>query len=82
MSTSNDFRSTFKLRRAVATILALSAASAISANASAAEEEAVTLSDVTVSEDALRAFSSDPSASSFGFAKPLLETPRTVTFVS
>jgi iron complex outermembrane recepter protein len=46
------------------------------------EENVATLSDVNVTEDTLRALSNEPSASSFGFAKPLLETPRTVTFVS
>ena len=35
-----------------------------------------------VVEDPLRALSNEPSASSFGFVKPLLETPRTVSFVS
>jgi hypothetical protein len=67
----------------VAAIVAISAASVgAMTTARAAEEEVANLSDVNVSEDALRAFSSEPSASSFGFAKPLLETPRTVTFVS
>jgi outer membrane receptor for monomeric catechols len=46
------------------------------------KEDVTQLSDVNVTEDPLRALSSDPSASSFGFAKPLLETPRSVTFVS
>lgn len=40
------------------------------------------LSDIAVTEDPLRAFSNEPSASSFGFVKPLLETPRSVSFVS
>ena len=80
-------RDRFELRHAVAAILALSALSAATRDvAHAAEEEssgdAVTLSDVSVTEDALRAFSTEPSASSFGFAKPLLETPRTVAFLS
>lgn len=49
----------------------------------AAEGEDVTeLSDLSVTEDPLRALSNEPSASSFGFAKPLLETPRSVSFVS
>ena len=46
------------------------------------EGEVANLSDVNVSADTLRAFSTEPSASSFGFAKPLQETPRAVTFVS
>ncbi len=84
MRRSPDVRDRFELRHAVAAILALSAISAATKDlAHAAEgDEAVTLSDVSVTEDALRAFSSEPSASSFGFAKPLLETPRTVTFIS
>jgi iron complex outermembrane receptor protein len=40
------------------------------------------LSTMQVVEDPLRAISNEPSASSFGFVKPLLETPRTVSFVS
>ena len=42
----------------------------------------VKLSDISVNEDPLRAISNEPSASSFGFSKPILETPRTVSFVS
>jgi hypothetical protein len=45
-------------------------------------DDVTKLSDMTVNEDPLRALSNDPSASSFGFSKPLLETPRTVSFVS
>ena len=44
--------------------------------------EVTELSDLQVTEDPLRAISNEPSASSFGFAKPLLETPRAVSFVS
>ncbi len=46
------------------------------------DEDVTALSDLEVTEDPLRALSSEPSASSFGFAKPLMETPRTVSFVS
>jgi iron complex outermembrane recepter protein len=45
-------------------------------------DDQVKLSDISVNEDPLRAISNEPSASSFGFAKPILETPRTVSFVS
>jgi outer membrane receptor protein involved in Fe transport len=45
-------------------------------------EDVAKLSDISVSEDPLRHLSNEPSASSFGFSKPLLETPRTVSFVS
>ncbi len=55
-------------------------------DATAAAEESTgdvtELSDLQVTEDPLRAISNEPSASSFGFAKPILETPRTVSFVS
>jgi iron complex outermembrane recepter protein len=89
---SNAFtssNSSHNLRRAVATALALAAASFACASLTfAAEEEAADkddvaeLSDLEVTEDPLRALSQEPSASSFGFSKPLLETPRTVSFVS
>ena len=46
------------------------------------EGEVANLSDVNVSADSMRAFSTEPSGSSFGFAKPLQETPRAVSFVS
>ena len=46
------------------------------------EEKVAELSAISVNEDPLRAISNEPSASSFGFAKPILETPRTVSFVS
>jgi iron complex outermembrane recepter protein len=45
-------------------------------------DDVTALSDIAVTEDPLRALSNEPSASSFGFAKPLLETPRSVSFVS
>lgn len=54
----------------------------VAKNDAAKEGDVTSLSDITVSEDPLRAISSEPSASSFGFAKPLLETPRSVSFVS
>lgn len=52
------------------------------AKAEGTGDDVTKLSDMQVTEDPLRAFSSEPSASSFGFAKPILETPRTVSFVS
>ena len=52
------------------------------AQEAASDEDVTKLSDMQVTEDPLRALSNDPSASSFGFNKPLLETPRTVSFVS
>lgn len=45
-------------------------------------DDVTALSDLEVTEDPLRALSNEPSASSFGFSKPPLETPRTVSFVS
>lgn len=86
MHSSSDVRPSITLRNAVATVLALSAVSFqlthTAAAQEAASEDAVTLSDVSVTDDPLRALSSEPSASSFGFAKPILDTPRTVSFVS
>lgn len=40
------------------------------------------LSDITVTGDPMRLLGDETSASSVGFAKPLLETPRSVSFVS
>src|SRR5688572_22485965 len=81
-----------KLRRAIMAAMTLGAASGLIISKSAMAQEAVAaeestgevadLSDITVTDDPMRAFSNEPSAASFGFAKPLLETPRTVTFVS
>lgn len=48
----------------------------------AAGEDVTELSDMSVTDDPLRALSNEPSAASFGFSKPLLETPRSVSFVS
>ena len=45
-------------------------------------EDVTALSDLEVTEDPLRALSNEPTGSSFGFSKPPLETPRTVSFVS
>ena len=85
MQSSSD-RYSLSLRHAVAAVLALSAASYAYMNSAIAQEakedDIANLSDVNVTDDPLRAFSAEPSAASFGFAKPLLETPRTVTFVS
>ena len=51
--------------------------------AAKAEEEDVTdLSNVEVTEDPTRFLPSESSGSSFGFTKPLLETPRSVSFIS
>ncbi len=50
--------------------------------AEALGDDVTALSDISVTEDPMRAFGNEPSASSFGFTKPLLETPRSVSFVS
>jgi iron complex outermembrane receptor protein len=47
-----------------------------------AEGDVAALSDLQVVDDPLRALPNEISSSSFGFAKPLLETPRSVSFVS
>ncbi len=46
------------------------------------DEDVTSLSDVEVTEDPTRFLPSDSSGSSFGFNKPLLETPRSVSFIS
>jgi iron complex outermembrane recepter protein len=53
-----------------------------SAGDARSDEGVAKLSDMSVTEDALKAIANTPSASSFGFTKPLLETPRAVSFVS
>jgi outer membrane receptor protein involved in Fe transport len=46
------------------------------------DDSVAKLSDVNVTDNALQDVANAPSASSFGFTKPLLETPRAVSFVS
>lgn len=73
------------LRRAIAATIMLGAASMHSQYVLGQEEEegdVTQLSDIQVTDGGLRALSNEPSAASFGFSKPLLETPRSVTFVS
>ncbi|MET0660350.1 MAG: TonB-dependent receptor plug domain-containing protein [Steroidobacteraceae bacterium] len=78
------------LAQAITAILCTaSALASMQAQAQAAAEESkeekgevTELSDLSVTEDPLRALPNEPSASSFGFAKPLLETPRSVSFIS
>jgi iron complex outermembrane recepter protein len=45
-------------------------------------DDVASLSGITVTDDPLRVLSDEPSGSSFGFSKPLLETPRSVSFIS
>jgi outer membrane receptor protein involved in Fe transport len=76
---------------AVRTVLAASLA-AFAGHAWSAEEAAnaekqegtdvAELSDIQVLEDPLRTLPNEVSGSSFGFAKPILETPRSVSFIS
>src|SRR5215471_11976007 len=74
------------IARAVSTILgAIAATTAFADEAAPTEkpaEDVTQLSDISVTENPLNAASNAPSASSFGFTKPLLETPRTVSLVS
>src|SRR5688572_9669658 len=61
------------------------AAAALSAEETKAEGEAedvAELSDIEVIDDPLRTLPNEVSGSSFGFSKPLLETPRSVSFIS
>src|SRR5258706_3154034 len=52
------------------------------AAAAKGDEDVAKLSDVDVTEDPTRLLPSESSGSSFGFSKPLLETPRSVSFIS
>jgi iron complex outermembrane receptor protein len=45
-------------------------------------DDVATLGDVDVTEDPMRVLPSVSSSSTFGFDKPLLETPRSVSFIS
>jgi iron complex outermembrane receptor protein len=65
-----------------AALMAQDAKPAESAESAEPSGDDVKLSDISVNEDPMRAISNEPSASSFGFSKPILETPRTVSFVS
>lgn len=77
-----------KLARALAGILCASSSAlalmplSIQAQEDNAEEDVASLSGITVTDDPLRVLADEPSSSSFGFTKPLLETPRTVSFIS
>lgn len=91
MRTAHEPRPTKPLQATAAMLLAISLAAGTAlaqeatsdGKAAAKDKEDVTqLSDINVTEDPLRALASEPSGSSFGFAKPLLETPRSVSFVS
>jgi outer membrane receptor protein involved in Fe transport len=64
--------------------LQLQAAEAESAKSDGAkaEEDVTALSDIAVTEDPTRFLPSESSGSSFGFNKPILETPRSVSFIS
>jgi iron complex outermembrane receptor protein len=62
---------------------AMAAEAAADPGAPAAKSDDVAnLGDVDVTEDPLRVLPTVSSSSSFGFDKPLLETPRSVSFVS
>jgi iron complex outermembrane recepter protein len=89
MYSSNNFSRKLYLRNTIAAVMAFGAASVslgythvAAAQEEVKSDEVTDLSDVNVTDDPLRTLSTEPSAASFGFAKPLLETPRTVTFVS
>lgn len=83
MTSSERSRGSTAVRRHVSVVLAAALGASLFATAHAQDaEDATVLSDIQVTEDPLRALSSEPSASSFGFSKPLLETPRSVSFIS
>lgn len=75
------------LARAIAGILWASTASLATSltglHAQEAEDgDVASLTGITVTDDPLRVLADEPSGASFGFSKPLLETPRAVSFVS
>ncbi len=83
------------LRYSIAAVLAFSATGGVlskvhaqEATATAAKEDkpkdddVANLSDVSVTDDPLRTLPNVSSTSTFGFDKPLIETPRTVSFIS
>jgi outer membrane receptor protein involved in Fe transport len=75
------------IRHTVAAIL-LAAAGSLCASALAQEAETAPaaepepMAEVTVVADPLRAVTNEPVAVAIGFPKPILETPRSVSFVS
>jgi len=90
MQSGNRRLATSSVARAVSAVLWAAATLApltlMAAEEKAAEEkksdDVTALSDLEVTEDPLRALSNEPTGSSFGFTKPPLETPRTISFVS
>jgi iron complex outermembrane recepter protein len=84
---SRQISSTPLLATAIATALMgaltpLWASAAEDAKAAEQTDDVAELSDIEVTDDPRRVLPNEVSASSFGFAKPLLETPRSVSFVS
>lgn len=95
MRTSSDGSShrsgLVRLRHAIAAALALSSTMYLvlmpaygqeTTSTAGKEDEVANLSDVDVNEDTLRVLPNESSSSTFGFNKPLLETPRSVSFIS
>jgi outer membrane receptor protein involved in Fe transport len=93
VSSEKSFGTNILVRRAVHVLLAVGSTMLLaSLQAQAAEpaakkdakadEDVTTLSDVEVTEDPTRFLPTDSSGSSFGFNKPILETPRSVSFIS
>src|SRR6185295_3312900 len=94
-SSKDSSGSVVPVRRAVHALLALGAAMMLAslqaqaqdadsakADTAKADDDVTKLSDLEVSEDPTRFLPTDSSGSSFGFNKPILETPRSVSFVS
>jgi len=80
-----ELESSLTIRRVVAAVLSAAAFASMAASAadeSKKKEDVTTLSDMEVVEDPLRAIPTEPSNTAFGFSKPLLETPRSVSFLS
>jgi outer membrane receptor protein involved in Fe transport len=94
VSSEESTGANIQVRRSVRAILAVGAAmllASLQAHAQGAteteaaktdEEDVTALSNIEVTQDPTRFLPSESSGSSFGFNKPLLETPRSVSFIS
>jgi len=95
VSSKESSGTNIRVRRAVHALLAVASAMLLASlqahaadadadkkDAAKSDEDVTTLSDVEVTEDPTRFLPTDSSGSSFGFNKPILETPRSVSFIS
>ena len=94
VSSAESSDTNFRVRRAVRATLAVASLmlfASLQAQAQDADagteaprpdEDVTALSNIEVTQDPTRFLPSESSGSSFGFNKPLLETPRSVSFIS